>query len=481
MQLTGERVLLVDDNEALLELTARQLHALGAEVHRAGTIAAGQAIAQHAEISLALLDLQLPDGSGLDLLAHLREATPELPVIMLTAYGNVRAAVEAMRLGAVDFLEKPFEPEDLELAIARAMTLDALRREIRQLRRITATGRGTIVTGESEAMRAIWRLVETVAPTDANILITGESGSGKEIIARAIHHASQRAAGPFIPVNCGGIPETLVEDQLFGHEAHAFTDARSLRRGDFELADKGTVFLDEIGEMPTASQPTLLRVLDQRRFFRIGGEREVHADVRVIAATNRQLDDAVLAGRFRQDLLFRLNVFTIEVPPLRARRDDIPLLVAAFLRDIGQSLGKTKRRLAPETLAVLSAYDWPGNLRQLRNVIEHALILCQGPVILPEHLPLEIAGQVDRRLASQDEATRWERWLDAAPFVEPHLAEITEQLERSLVQRALRRAGGRKGEAARLLGLTPDLLRYRLHKHGLSDVPMPGMTREEGV
>ncbi len=465
--LDQESVLIVDDNETLLESTTRILRAAGAEVFPALTIAAGMQIAQHEAIGLALLDLNLPDGSGLDLLAQLREMTPELPVIMLTAYGNVRSAVAAMKLGAVDYLEKPFSPADLELAIERAMTLDALRREIRQLRRIIPGSRGSVIPGDSAAMRTIWRLVETVAPTDANVLIIGESGTGKEIIARAIHAASTRSSGPFIPVNCGGIPETLVEDQLFGHEAHAFTDARAMRRGDFELADRGSIFLDEIGEMPLNSQPALLRVLDQRRFMRIGGERELRVDVRVIAATNRNLDEAVEQGTFRQDLLFRLNVFTVTVPPLRDRREDLPLLVAAFLRDIGQSLGKTKRRLAPETLQQLVAYDWPGNLRQLRNVIEHALILCQGSVIVPEHLPAEIRGQSAGMPDVPDATTRWEQWFDQIPGDDLSLNAISDRLERHLVLRALRLAGGRKAEAARALGLTSDLLRYRLQKHGL--------------
>src|SRR5579875_3374824 len=255
-------ILLVEDNETVARFTCDRLREQGATVRHAGTLAQAAEIARHAQIDLALLDLHLPDGLSTTLLADLRERDPDLPVIMVTERGSVRTAVESMKLGALDYLEKPYEQADLDRAIERALTLDGLRREVRALQRAAQGGRDAPVRGTSPAMQQIWQMVETVAPTDANILITGENGTGKEVLARAIHAASQRAKGPFIPVNCGGITETLVEDQLFGHEAHAFTDARSLRRGDFELADKGTIFLDEIGEMPLSMQPTLLRVLE---------------------------------------------------------------------------------------------------------------------------------------------------------------------------------------------------------------------------
>ncbi len=462
-------ILFVDDDETLVQFVAPQLRAEGATVHTSGSVAGAMAIARRVELDLALLDLQLPDGTGIDVLAQLRTMSPELPIVMFTAYADVRSAVEAMKLGAVDYLQKPFSRDDLALALERAMTLDALRREIRQLQRLETSGKGAIVYGESHAMRAIWHMVETVAPTDANVLITGENGTGKEIVARAIHAASRRQEGPFIPVNCGGMTETLVEDQLFGHEAHAFTDARSQRRGDFELANKGTIFLDEIGEMPIMLQPTLLRVLDQRRFFRIGGEREIHTDVRVIAATNRDLDEAMRQGAFRQDLLFRLKVFTIAMPPLRDRREDIPLLTAVFLRDIGQSLGKPKRRVTPETLHLLSTYDWPGNLRQLRNVVEHALIVCQGPEILPGHLPTELGGGQQPSFGPHSDHL-WERWLNATPGAIASIDEFEERIDRLLVERALRQSPTKTG-AAHLLGVTPANLAYRIKKHGLREPP----------
>lgn len=467
--LTGEHILLLEDNVALATFTAQRLRDGGATVYHAESIAEAQRIAQHEQIDLALLDLQLPDGSGLDFLATLRAATPELPAIMLTAHASIRSAVEAMRLGAVDYLQKPYQESDLDLAIERALTLDTLRREIRQLRRTSGEGKDSPVRGQSTTMQAIWRLVDTVAPTDANILITGENGTGKEVLARALHAASLRGAGPFIPVNCGGMTETLVEDQLFGHEAHAFTDARALRRGDFELADKGTIFLDEIGEMPLSMQPNLLRVLDSRRFFRIGGEREIQVDVRVIAATNRALPEAVAHGQFRQDLLFRLNVFTLHMPALRDRREDIPLLIAAFLRDLGRTLGKPKRRITASAVQLLTAYDWPGNVRQLRNALERALILCGGQEIAPEHLPPEVIGQRDITITVPDPDALWDRWLDAAPFPDLALDDIKEQIDRFLVLRALRQMAWNRTQTARVLQINPDQLRFRMHKYDIHE------------
>ncbi|MBA3824417.1 MAG: sigma-54-dependent Fis family transcriptional regulator [Ktedonobacterales bacterium] len=466
--LTDALILLVEDNDTLAQFTANQLRAQGARVQIASTLAEGAAFARKETIDLALLDLHLPDGISTSLLASLRTADPEMPVIMMTERASVGTAVESMKLGAVDYLEKPYQPADLDRAIDRAMTLDGLRREVRTLRRLTGgDGPDTTVRGTGPAMSRVWHDLDQVAPYDSNVLILGENGTGKEVLARAIHAASGRSRGPFIPVNCGGMPETLVEDQLFGHEAHAFTDARALRRGDFELAHKGTIFLDEIGEMPPAAQPNLLRVLEGRRFFRIGGEAEVHVDVRVISATNRDLEEAVARNQFRQDLLFRLNVFTIRVPPLRERREDIPLLIAMFLRELGRSLSKPKRKISLHTLRLLTNYTWPGNVRQLRNVLERALILCAGQEILPEHLPPEITGQQDPALTAPDPDALWERWFDIAPFEAITLNELKAQIERRLIMRTLRQTGGNHGETARILGV-PDLS-YYLGKHHLLD------------
>jgi DNA-binding NtrC family response regulator len=462
-------ILLVEDNATLAEMTAARLRSSGAVVRVAETLAQGEGIARHEAVDLALFDLQLPDGLGTDLLAKLHADDPDLPVIMLTAHANVENAVAAMKLGAVDFLQKPFTPGDLDVAIERAMEMNTLRREIRQLRRTADAGKDSTVRGSSQAMQQIWELVATIAPSDTNVLITGENGTGKEVLACAIHAASRRAGGSFIPVNCGGITETLIEDHLFGHEAHAFTDARAMKRGDFELADKGTIFLDEIGEMPLNLQPNLLRVLDQRRFFRIGGEREIRVDVRVIAATNRDLEACVAHGSFRQDLYFRLNVFEIKMPALRERREDIPLLVAAFLHDLGRALGKPKRRIASMALRLLCAYSWPGNVRQLRNVVERALILCQGSEILPDHLPPELLGRRDMLSNAPDADSLWERWLDAAPFGEMAPDVVKDRVERFLILRSLRNAGWQRGAAARQLGFSTDLLRHYMKKHKIQE------------
>jgi DNA-binding NtrC family response regulator len=467
MELHERAILLVEDNIEASAFIARRLRHEGATVYDVTTVAEGMTIANQNEIDLALLDLNLPDGSGIDLLARLRTIDPDLPVIMFTQYANVRSAVEAMRLGAIEYLIKPFDPEDLEAAIGNALTMDALRREVRHLRRTANTVISNIARGNSPAMKRIWEDVEKVAPKDSNVVLLGENGTGKEVLARAIHAASPRANGPFIPVNCGGITETLIEDQLFGHEAHSFTDARTMRRGDFELADKGSIFLDEIGEMPLRLQAALLRVLQERRFFRIGGEREIHVDVRVIAATNRDLGEMVRQKQFREDLFFRLDVMTISVPPLRERREDIPALAATFLGDLGRTLRKTRCRLSQETLRLLIAYDWPGNVRQLRNVLERALILADGQDILPEHLPPEIKGHMTDTNAPPDPVTLWDRWIDAAPFIDIPLDELKEQLERHLVLRALRRCQWKKANAARLLGISAELLRFRMQKYDI--------------
>ncbi len=464
LPLADEVLLLVDDNDSLLHFTAQQLRARGATVHTAETIAQSMEVAKKHEIDVALLDLQLPDGTGLDLLSRLRADDPDLPVLMLTQYANIRSAVEAMRLGAVDYLEKPYTIEGLEVALERARTLNTLRREIRQLRRATSEGREGFVRPTSAAMAEVWRIIERVAPTDATVLITGESGTGKDVVARALHAASQRSTGPFIALNCGGMTETLAEDQLFGHEEHSFTDARKMRRGDFELADKGTLFLDEIGEMPLAVQPNLLRAIETKRFYRIGGEREIRTDARFVAATNRDLDVAVAQGAFREDLLFRLNVFTLDLPPLRQRREEIPMLAAAFLRDLGRGLGKPKARITSDALRLMQHYDWPGNIRQLRNAIERALILAPGAEIAPDHLPPEIAGRPDVAELLLDADVQWERWLDAAPFGAIPLKEARKRVDQFIMQRALREASGKRADAAQSLGMSYETFTYHLKK-----------------
>jgi two-component system, NtrC family, response regulator AtoC len=465
--LRGAMVLIVEDDETLAHFTAQYLSNAGATVEVAPTLAAARAVLKRVQVDLALFDLHLPDGLSTTLLAEAREEDPDLAVIMITQRSTVRIAVEALHLGALDFLEKPYQQDDLNLAIVRAMTMDGLRREIRQLRHVTQIGKEAIVQGASAAMRRVWEQVEHVAAQPTTVLITGENGTGKEVIAQTLHASSQRARGPLIPVNCSSIPENLVEDSLFGHDPGGFTDATKVRRGDFELADKGTLFLDEIGDMPLSGQAKLLRAIETRKITRLGGEREIHVDVRIIAATNVDLELAQQQGRFRSDLFFRLNVFPIHVPPLRERREDIPMLLAAFLRDIGKNLGKPRRRMHAATLRLLVAYDWPGNVRQVRNVVERALIFCQGDEILPEHLPPEITGGQTLQMAAVNMDVLWERWLDGAPFQNLDINEAKSQVERMLVQRALRQFGGNRSEAARSLGLTPESLGYYLKKHRL--------------
>jgi two-component system response regulator AtoC len=466
--LSNAQILLVEDTHSQAEMIAS--HIRGREIHVfvAESVAQARDIVRHHEVDLALLDLNLPDGYGLDLLAELRETDSELPAIIFTGYATVRNAVIAMQQGALDFLEKPFTLESLDLAIDRAMDMNQLRREIRQLRRMAFEGRDSPILGTSPAMQELWSQAEKAALTNSTIIITGENGTGKDVIARLIHSMSRRSDGPFIAVNCGSITQTLIEDHLFGHEAHAFTGAQTMRRGDFELAHKGTIFLDEIGEMPLNLQPALLRVLEERKFFRIGGEREIQVDVRVIAATNRDLKEAVETGIIRQDLFFRLNVIMLHIPPLRERRQDIPLFVVSFLQSLGRALNKSRKAVSKESMQLLYSYDWPGNVRQLRNVIERALILCNGPEIRPEHLPPEISGIALLHDNGVSDDSKWEQWIDVNPFVGLHLDDMLSKLECRLIIRTLRQYKNRS-DVARTLGLTLDGLRYRMSKYGIAD------------
>jgi len=460
-------VLMVEDNSDLAAMTANHLQQQGAKVHIASTLNEGSTIYSKVEVDLVLLDLQLPDGLGTELLAELHNKDPELPVIMLTQFANVRTAVESMKKGAIDFLEKPFRYEDLDIAVARAMTMNELRREIRQLQRAALTSETAMMHSNNATMKAIWHQIDTLAPIPSNILITGENGTGKEVIARALHNRSLRAKKPFIAVNCSGLTETLIEDRLLGHEPGAFTDGRTLHRGDFELAHEGTIFLDEIGDMPVKLQTHLLRVVEQRTFTRMGGEREIKVDIRLLAATNRNLEEAMEEGGFRLDLFYRLDVVRIMIPPLRERREDIPLLIAAFLRELGQALNKPRRHISASALQLLLAYNWPGNIRELRNAVENALIFCNGTDILPEHLPLKIQ-KVTTSISGPAPDSQWEQWIDAAPLHSFSLAETTELVERLLVLRALRQSGWHRRTAADVLGITDVLLNYRMKKHGIT-------------
>ena len=459
-------ILIVDDEPHLPHQFARYLRKHGYDVYTAADGEAGLRELQKYTIDLVLLDLRLPKMSGLDVLAQVRRLEPEMPVVMLTAYGDVQTAVAAMKLGASDYLLKGFDLEELLLVVQRALETSAMWRELRRLRHEQRDKyHFSYIIGQSERMRQVFDLVARVARSDtASVLLTGESGTGKEVIAHAIHEQSQRAHGPFYPLNCAAIPSNLLESELFGYEPYAFTDAKKQKRGLLELAEGGTLFLDEIGEMPLEMQAKLLRVLETRSFYRLGGGKEVKINVRVVAATNRNLEQAMREGMFRPDLYFRLAVLKIVLPPLRERPSDILLFAARFVEDFNTSMGCSIKRIDAKAQQLLLAYSWPGNIRELKNVIERAMILSTGNEIGASHLPYEIAGERKSRDDASSDAL--ETWLNALPPGPISLEQVSARVERHLVRWALEMAQHNRTRATHLLGLAKvDQLRYLIRKH----------------
>jgi two-component system, NtrC family, response regulator AtoC len=462
-------ILIIDDEPHLPYQLARYLKKHGYEV---STVADGEAGLQELgnnSIDLVLLDLRLPKMSGLEVLKQIRENDRQLPVVILTAYGDVQSAVTAMKQGASDYLLKGFDLEELLLIVQRALETSAMYRELRQLRNERSDNyHFNYIVGHSERMREVFDMVARVAhsETDAAVLITGESGTGKEVVARAIHDQSLRAAGPFHPLNCAAISHHLLESELFGYEQYAFTDAKQQKRGLLELAEGGTLFLDEIGEMPFDMQAKLLRVLETKSFFRLGGNKEVKINVRVLAATNRNLEQAMKDGAFRADLFFRLAVLQIPLPPLRERPDDILLFASRFIEEFNKSLGRNVRHITPEVQRLLLTYSWPGNVRELKNVIERAMILGTTDELLPAHLPYEIAGHVDGKGVSLTDP--WEQWLNLRPVGPVSLEEVTNRIEHYFVRWALESTHRNRARAAELLGFNKvDQLRYLMRKYGI--------------
>jgi DNA-binding NtrC family response regulator len=466
-------ILIIDDEPYLPHQLARYLKKHSYEVYTAPDGEAGLQELQKKDIDLVLLDLRLPRMEGLEVLQQIRKLDQDLPVVILTAYGNVPSAVAAMKLGAADYLLKGFDLDELLLVVQRALDTSAMSRELRQLRRERRDNyHFNHIVGYSERMRKVFDLVARVAHSDhASVLIMGESGTGKEVVARAIHEQSARASGPFHPLNCAAIASNLLESELFGYEPYAFTDAKKQKRGLLELAEGGTLFLDEIGEMPLDMQAKLLRVLETRSFYRLGGSKEVEINVRVIAATNRNLEQAMKEGLFRSDLYYRLAVLTITLPPLRERPGDILLFASRFVEDFNKSLGCNIRRIAPEAQRLLLAYNWPGNVRELKNVIERAMILSNSDEgssneLLPAHLPQEIVGSADTENASSLDP--WEQWLNLRPQEPISLDEVHERVARHFIRWALETAKHNRTRASELLGLAKvDQLRYLIRKYGI--------------
>jgi two-component system, NtrC family, response regulator PilR len=453
------RILVVDDELSMREYLDVLLLRAGHEVATAATVAEGKAVIDADDVDLVISDMKLGTGSGIDVL-RAAKARPQGPeVILITAYGTPAAAVEAMRQGAYDYICKPFDNDELLLLVQKALEKRELLRENRSLRDRRLPGEKGVFSGTSAAMKNVWALVDRVAQSPrATVLLTGESGTGKEVIARAIHLRSGRAAHPFLPVNCAALAEGVLESELFGHVKGAFTGATADRRGILVSAGEGTVLLDEVGELPAATQVKLLRVLQERKVKPVGASVEVGYAARILAATNKNLETEVKAGRFREDLFFRLNVITIELPPLRTQREDIPALARFILTRIAGELGRPGLTLAPETLELLERYSFSGNVRQLENLIERAATLSVGDVLEPDSLPPSVRGEPDSTPPVE---------LNLAPDFS--LERYLDELERRHLLAGLRRAGGVKTRAAELLGLSFRSFRYRLAKHGLGE------------
>jgi len=457
-------ILIVEDEAKMRRLLELNLADDGFQTVSAGDAEAGLKLLQNGSVDLVLTDLKLPGMNGLDFLAAVKRFQAALPVVVMTAFGTVETAVEAMKAGASDYVLKPFSLDEMRLVVHKELDVRQLRAENRSLREaLQQRYQHPNVVARSVKMQEVLATVERVAPTNSTVLLGGESGVGKDLVARAIHEKSRRASGPFVKINSTAIPENLLESELFGYEKGAFTGAATNKPGKFELADKGTLFLDEIGDVPPVTQVKLLRVLQEREFERLGGTRTIKVDVRLVAATNRDLRAALEEGTFREDLYYRLNVVPIDIPPLREHKEDIPDLVSLFLsRQAEESTSKISG-VSAAAMRVLMDHHWPGNVRELQNIMERVAALASGPVLEASdiHVDSQRAKPADSSVSFLPEGITLEQWED------------------EMIREALRRANGNKSQAARLLGLSRNALRYRLSKIGIADEPEKGNNHDD--
>ena len=459
--------MIVDDDQTIRWALAEALRSWGYQPVEAGTVAAGVSTFEAEAPTAVLLDIDLPDGSGLDALREIKQRQPDAVVIMITANILIQNTISALRGGAYDFVGKPINLEELRVTIRNGIEASLLRREVSQVRRERARQFSfDQIIGESPAIRSMLGLARKVAESEASsVLLQGASGTGKDLVAKAIHYGSRRADAPFVAINCAAIPSTLIESELFGYEKGAFTDAKARKEGLFEQAEGGTLFLDEIGELELGLQAKLLRILEEGSFRRVGGLKDIPLDVRVVAASNRDLKTEGEAGRFRIDLYYRLSVIQIDIPPLSERGDDILLLAEHYINTFGERLRLRRkiRGLAPGVREIFLAYPWPGNVRELRNVIERALILEDGDLVTTEYLPRDLTGNAGRE-ATAGRTVPGGGDAPAHAFALPPAGLSLEELEDSLVRQAVERSGGNQTRAAELLGISRDQLRYRLKK-----------------
>jgi len=455
---TTPLVLIVDDESSLLEFLALLFEGEGYRVETAESMhGAREKIARGRAFDLVMCDVHMPDGSGLDLLREIKDSQPQASVIMMTAYTSTKSAIEAMRLGAYDYVSKPFDVEELKILVQKALEKTRLVEENVYLRReLEQKYTFSNIIGKSRPMQEVFALVERVARTSSTVLVEGESGTGKELIARAIHFASPRAKHKFLSINCGAMPENLLESELFGHERGAFTGALKEKKGLFHEAHRGTLFLDEIGEMTPPMQVKLLRVLQQKVVRKVGSNEEEAVDVRIIAATNRDLSEMIAAGTFREDLYYRIQVIPIRLPPLRDRREDVPLLADYFVRKYAQDMGTPPKRISPAAMAILERYRWPGNVRELENLVERALALTASDVIEPLDLPGYLR---ETQPTLGEEARLPPQGLD--------LEEYLDTLRAEMMRQALERCGGVQTRAAELLRMSFRSFRYYAKKAGV--------------
>jgi DNA-binding NtrC family response regulator len=463
-------LLVVDDEPGILLAFRRAFRDADYETITAESAAEGLELARNRRPDVAVLDVQLPDGSGLELFTKLRAIDARTPVIFITGKSTTDTAIEAMKLGAYDYLFKPLELAPLRQLVDRAAAISRLMHVP-----AVVTGdeepideRADVIIGRCPAMQEVYKVIGRVAAQDETVLISGESGTGKELVARALYQHSRRAAGPFLAINCAAIPETLLESELFGHERGAFTGADRQRIGKFEQCSGGTLFLDEVADLSPLAQSKMLRVLQEQKFDRLGGNETVHTDVRILAATNRDLEPLVTQSRFRQDLYYRLSTFTVHLPPLRERGGDLLLLAEHFLRRFARELGKDIHGIMPEAAEVLARYPWPGNIRELQSVLKQALVQAGGPMLLPEFLPAWLTA--DKKEASARDESALEQYVDEQLELgaDGLHAETMRKVERLLLTRVLQRTGGNQLQAAKVLGITRGSLRNKIRDLGIS-------------